>query len=363
MTGVLHNSDDLVGGRYMIEAYIGQGGMQEVYRARDNLLERVVALKSPKGPSAEKRFQRSAVVSAKVNHANVAKTLDYFEDGDRPYLIEELVEGCNLSEFRREHVPMLDPYAVARVLHHLAKGVQASHHADVIHRDLKPSNVMVLGGARFTDVKITDFGIAKLAETEIGDAVEGGTDALTASATALGALPYMSPEMIEEFKSAGKPSDIWALGAMSFELLTGSKPFGDGYKAVPKIQAAKVPDLPAKATARIQFSSLARSIYEIVCQCLSKDPSTRPDADALVQACGSLCYTSADRIFGEILSLEYGSYGFIRPEHGLSDVFFHAQSAYADTPITPGQRVWFSKYPGTPRDRAFPLVAAAKFIQ
>ena len=82
------------------------------------------------------------------------------------------------------------------VFHHLAKGLAASHHADVMHRDLKPNNVMIAGGEYFRGVKITDFGIAKMAEEEIGEAVEGGQESLSASRTALGAIPYMAPEII-----------------------------------------------------------------------------------------------------------------------------------------------------------------------
>jgi eukaryotic-like serine/threonine-protein kinase len=358
VSGVLHKSGDLVGGRYKVRSYIGQGGMQEVYRARDTLLERAVALKSPKGPSAEKRFKRSAVVSARVKHANVAKTLDYFEDGTRPYLIEELVVGCNLSEFRRQHVPALDPYSVARILHHLAKGVQASHHANVIHRDLKPSNVMVVGGATFNDVKITDFGIAKLAEEEIGAAVGGGGEALTASATALGALPYMAPEMIDDPKNVGKAADIWALGAITFELLTGDKPFGDGYKAVPRIQAASVPPLPHTIAKNTQFSALAGEIYALVLESMKLDTGDRLDADGLVERCGSLCYSNAQRHYGTITSLEHNAYGFISPDGSGGSVFYHMNSTYNLPSVKVGTRVWYSKYPGNPRPRAFPVVAA-----
>lgn len=179
MSGVLHATGDVIGGRYEVVDYIGQGGMQEVYRVHDKLLERDVALKSPKNPSAKKRFNRSATLSARVNHDNVAKTLDYVEDGDRFYLIEELIEGCDLGHFLKSHVAMLDPFAAGRVMHHLAKGLAASHHVNVVHRDLKPTNVMVVGGRDFMGFKITDFGIAKMAQEEIGEAVAGDEDGLT----------------------------------------------------------------------------------------------------------------------------------------------------------------------------------------
>lgn len=194
--GNIHDIDDTLGGRYKVKAHIGAGGMQEVYEAYDLLLCRSVALKVPKNKSAEKRFQRSAIVSAKVNHPNVAKTLDYLEEGKRAYLVEELVEGKDLSRVMREDMVIIDPMRTAYIFHRLAKGLAASHHAGVIHRDLKPSNVIAVGGSLLQEVKITDFGIAKMAEEEIADAVEGGDESLTASDTAIGALPYMAPEMI-----------------------------------------------------------------------------------------------------------------------------------------------------------------------
>lgn len=359
MKNVLHKKGDVIGGRYLIKGDIGQGGMQEVYRAKDELLGRYVALKVPKSSSAEKRFKRSAVLSAKVNHANVAKTLDYLEENKRFYLVEELIEGCDLSRLLADYVPRTDPYIAARALHHLAKGIAASHHVDVVHRDLKPSNVMVVGGPLFTSLKITDFGIAKMAEKEIGDAVESGNAGLTASQTALGALPYMAPEMIEDLKQADKPADIWALGAMTLEILTGNRPFGQGYKAVPAIMKAKIPELPKSLVSNPQYSPLANEIYKIVQDCMKKEPENRLTADEVVEACEALCYSVSPREFGTVSSINFGRHGFIKNDNpAKSDVFFHVDSIYGTNAISVGQKVWFSRYPGAPRDRAFPVVPA-----
>ncbi len=215
---------DIVGGRYEVKGYLNQGGMQEVYTAYDKLLLRDVALKVPKNESAIKRFKRSAVVSARINHSNVAKTLDYLETGDHSYLIEELIDGIDLSRVIKERLLYLDPHLAAWTFHRLAKGVAASHHAGVMHRDLKPSNVMVEGVEAMTGIKITDFGIAKMAEEELAEAIAGGDESLTASQTAIGALPYMAPEMIDDIKSVTTSVDIWSLGAMIYELLVGKKP-------------------------------------------------------------------------------------------------------------------------------------------
>jgi len=105
-----------------IVGYIGEGGMQEVYHAKDLLLGRSVALKAPKYPSAKKRFQRSAIMSARVNHPNIAKTLDYFDTRARPYLIEELIDGKDLGKILADVFPFVDPYLAAMVFHHLATG-------------------------------------------------------------------------------------------------------------------------------------------------------------------------------------------------------------------------------------------------
>ena len=231
MSDSLRPPGNLVGGRYEIMQRVGEGGMQTVYEAKDRLLLRTVALKVPKNTSAKKRFKRSAVVSARVNHANVAKTLDYVEEGERSFLIEEFIDGMDLSRVLKEKMLRLDPLMAARVFHRLAKGLAASHHAGVIHRDLKPSNIMAVGSERLEEIKITDFGIAKMAEEELAEAIEGGNESITASQTGIGALPYMAPEMIELMRDAGKPADIWSLGALTFELLVGEKPFGAGLRA------------------------------------------------------------------------------------------------------------------------------------
>jgi serine/threonine-protein kinase len=356
VTGVLHKIGDVVGGRYKVQKYIGQGGMQEVYLANDTLLDRPVALKSPKSPSAKKRFKRSAVLSAKVNHNNVAKTLDYLEDGDQFYLIEEYVRGCDLGAFLHDYVKTFDPFAAARALHHLAKGLAASHHVNVVHRDLKPSNVMIEGGRAFDEFKITDFGIAKMAAEEIDEAASGDVEGLTGSQTALGALPYMAPETIDDIRAVGKPADVWALGALTFELLTGRKPFGSGYKAVPLIQAAELPSLPTSTTAKVQFKQFSEALYTVIADCIRKNPSDRLTADKLVARCEELHYSNDRRHFGTIDSVR-GNYGFIK-RTGAEDTMFHRSSVYGNSGVGVGQRVWFASYPGSPRKRAFPVVLA-----
>lgn len=348
-----HLKGDLVGNRYVIEDFVGEGGMQFVYLANDLTLNRNVALKTPKNLSAQKRFKRSAVVSAKVNHPNVAKTLDYLEFEKKPYLIEELVVGGDLSKSILSYVDYVDPFLVARLFHYLSKGLAASHHAGVIHRDLKPTNIMIIGDFQLSGVKITDFGIAKMAEEELVEAAEGGADSISASATAVGALPYMSPEAIDSPREVGLKTDVWSLGAMMYELLTGTKPFGTGLKAVRRILTADYEEFPSFVTENPQFRYLSNKLIDLIQKCLNLDPNKRPTADELVLECGLLCYPVSKRYFGVLRIPNNSSWGFIKQDG--SDVFYHVDCIYGVKP-TAGDNVMFSKYDGGGADRALPVV-------
>lgn len=360
MTDKMHEPGDKIAGRYLIEEFIGEGGMQEVYRAHDELLSRKVALKAPKNLSATKRFHRSALMSARVNHANVAKTLDYVETNERAYLIEELILGLDLKFVMTTFLTRLDPYMVAWLLHHLSRGMAASHHADVFHRDIKPSNIMVVGGASFIEAKITDFGVAKMAEAEIDEAVESGEESIQASATAVGAIPYMAPEVFdtEPFGPPSKPADIWALGALAYELLTGVKPYGEGLKAIKKIGVAPPTPIKGLVSLNSQFEAHIAQLEQIIAKCLMKDPSTRLTADQLVNECEALCYSIAPREFGAVKRHDNPYWGFIAPQSPSKDVFFHVESVYGGGKVAVGEIFFFSRHDGAGADRAFPLVRA-----
>ena len=355
MTGPL-KTRDVVGDRYEILRYLGEGGMQYVYQAKDRLTDRLVALKTPKNKSATKRFKRSAIVAAKVNHPNVAKTLDYLKIDSQRYLVEELIDGSDLKAALLQETEFLDPYLVAKVLHHLAKGVAAAHHAGVIHRDLKPTNIMVIGGYSLQELKVTDFGIAKMAGEELKEAVEGGDASMSASQTAVGALPYMAPEAIDDPATVGPAADIWSVGAMTYQLLCGQYPFGQGLRAVPKIMAAVLPETPAFLLENPQFAPLANEILAITFSCLKRDPTERPTADQLVEKCSALCYTSSPRRQGVVSDFRHGAWGFIRtPE---DSVFYHRECVYGPLPVV-GDPVLFSSYDGGGADRALPVLKLA----
>lgn len=327
--------------------------MQFVYVAKDQLTERLVALKTPKNKSADTRFKRGAVLAAKVNHPNVAKTLDYLEICGDKYLVEELVVGEDLEAALLGRTKFIDPYLAAKVFHHLAKGVAAAHHVNVIHRDLKPTNIMVVGDYSLTELKITDFGIAKMVEEEIKNA-NVDEASMQASQTVVGALPYMSPEAIETPQMVGKPTDVWSTGAMMFRLLTGRYPFESGLKAVSLIVAAKTPVATAFVHENPQFAPLAKAILEIVFTCLRKNPADRPTADQLVVACSELCYTPSERRIGTVKKIfDHKAYGFIAT--ATEDFFFHKSCVYGPIPKV-GDHVMFAAYDGGGAWRALPVV-------
>lgn len=298
---------------------------------------------------------RSAQSAARVNHPNVAKTLDYFEDDGKKFLIEELISGSDLSVSLLAQVSAADPYITARIFHHIARGLAASHHAGVIHRDLKPTNIMVAGGLELHEIKITDFGIAKLAEQEFDEAIEGGDETMGNSKTVLGALPYMAPEGIEDKNQISMASDIWSLGAMMHEIITGEKPFGAGLKAIPKILLGSRAPYPDFLFENTQFRGISIEVIHVIDQCLQVNPVDRPTADQLVFACSSLCYPDARRLVGRI-RLKRFKWGFITEKASFEDVFYHLDSFYGPNP-SEGDLVWYSKYSSANgADRAHPII-------
>lgn len=352
-----HKTGDLIDGRYRITRFVGKGGMQYVYAAKDLVLDKVVAVKTPQNRSAEKRFKRSAVVAAKVNHPNVAKTLDYIEDDAGRYLVEEFIEGGDLDAELLSRVDFIDPYLAAKIFHHVAKGVAAAHHAGVVHRDLKPTNIMVSGGFGLSEIKVTDFGIAKMADEELIEAAEGGESSLAASQTAIGALPYMAPEAIESPREVGRPADIWSVGAMMYHLMTGETPYGAGLRAVSKIIEAEPPKFPPHLSQNPQMRPLADEIKGLILRCMVKEPADRLTADELVEECGRLCYPDVSRDVGVVREIKYSSWGFINKDG--QDVFFNVASVYGK-PVSPGEMVMFSSFLGGGADRAHPVVLLRK---
>lgn len=348
----------IVASRYEIASFIGEGGMQEVYRAIDLSLSRAIALKTPKNNSAQKRFQRSAAMSARVTHPNVAKTFDYLEDAQRQFLIEELIAGEDLGHKLATRYFNFDPHLAAHVFHHLAKGLAAVHREDVIHRDLKPSNIMLSSDCDLSVIKITDFGVAKMAAAEIEEGIKEGT---LASQTVVGAVPYMAPEVIRNRDDVAISADVWSIGAMLFHLLTGQRPYGEGLAAVDGILSGNPPAKPQiLATASSQFRQLSDELWELILRCLQTDASVRPTASQLVEACDSLCYSRAPRVIGTVQTYKpkAGRWGFIDSDAYDDSTFFHADSLWGWEGSSPevGQVLSFARFTGSPRTRAHPVL-------
>lgn len=227
------SADGLVGrtvGPYVIEGWVGSGGMGDVYRARDRTLNRLVALKVlPEVFATDRdrlaRFTREAQVLASLNHPNIA-AIHGFEQADGiEALALEFVDGPTLaSRIAHGPLPMDEAWPIAR---QLAEGLEAAHEQGVVHRDLKPSNVAVRADGT---VKILDFGLARVWQPPASTTAADTSSAVTQSADAppgpviVGTPAYMSPEQAKGLP-ADKRSDIWAFGAVLFEMLSGRRPF------------------------------------------------------------------------------------------------------------------------------------------
>lgn len=350
----------LLGGRYEIIGKLGSGGMQDVHRAQDHLRGVDVALKTPQPGQRLKKFEDSARISALINHHNVAKTLDYFEEEGVPYLAEELVEGGTLHDDCISVAGFVDPHTGARLFRMLAKGVAASHHAGVVHRDLKPSNILVSGGYNLTEVKVTDFGIATLTEELFEQEAMRGDITKTTSGTVKGALPYMAPEMIFRKKGdyVGTEADIWSLGAMMFHAITGVLPFEDGMDAVVNVKTENRAPWPSFMTSDLQFKDLATSLQRLVEDCLQTDKAKRPTADQLVQSCNELVYFNGQWNTGIVNNMPARTIGFITGSDGKK-AFFHVDSCYGPKRPKVGSHVFYALSDGNPHPRAFPMLVGA----
>lgn len=362
---------EVIAGRYRVNAFHLEGGMQEVYRCSDLALDRIVALKTPRDGIVDKRFSRGAQMGARVVHPNVAATLDYVEEDSNRCLVEEFIEGKDLGRRLASDFVFLDPSLSAWVVHNIAKGLQAAHSVGICHRDLKPSNIMTSADGHMDIIKLTDFGIAKLAEMELEveiEKFEQDENTLTSSSTLLGAVPYLAPECWSDWPSAGQPADIWALGAIACHLLLGKPPFGGGKGAIMKMAQAQIAgkvelNAPEWFGKHQETALLEQELWALVQGCLQIDPAFRPKADEVVQRCEALCYSAAPRKTGviETYPLTYASgrtanAGFIAMDGGDS-AFFHL-SDFFGAGVKPqfGQRVNFGIAAGMPKDRCSPVL-------
>jgi WD40 repeat protein/tRNA A-37 threonylcarbamoyl transferase component Bud32 len=248
---------------YEIEEELGRGGMGVVYKARALRLNRIVALKmilagAHAGPKATLRFLNEAEVVARLRHPNIVQIFGVGDHDGRPYVELEYVAGGNLAR-KLDGTPRAAASAAALV-EVLARAVQAAHSQGIIHRDLKPANVLLTPEG---EPKIADFGLAKASDSDIG---------LTGSDAVLGTPSYMAPEQAEEGgRSVGPAADVYALGAIFYELLTGRPPFKAASVFATLEQVRTAEPLPPS---RLE-PGLARDAETICLKCLRKDPSHR----------------------------------------------------------------------------------------
>ncbi len=250
----------LLGGRYEVLGFLGSGGMGSVYRVRDTLLDEVVALKMVRGALSEpgelERFRSEVKLARRVTHRNVARAFDVGEHGSERFLTMELVEGESLAHQLEQSGPLPAERAIA-IARELAEGLRAAHAAGVVHRDLKPGNVLLERGGR---VVITDFGIAR------------ALDAAEPTGGFVGTPAYMAPEQVLGRGDVGPAADVYALGAVLYELLTG-EPAWEGESALATATAklhAPPPD------PRVRAPRTPAALSALVLRCMATRPELRP---------------------------------------------------------------------------------------
>ncbi|MEZ5284310.1 MAG: serine/threonine-protein kinase [Vicinamibacterales bacterium] len=262
-----------VDGKYRVDALLGRGGMGAVYRARDLRLDRDVAVKVVRGElvqstDSQERFRREAQLAARLQHPSIVTVFDYgsLPDGSA-YLVMELVLGTGLRSRLTEGPLPLE--SGVRLLTRLADAVAAAHRAQVLHRDLKPENVVLTGVDERP--KVLDFGVAKLMAPGAAD----GT--LTVSGTVVGTPAYMAPEQLRG-EGVDARADVYSLGVMGFELLTGRLPFGGG-------SFVDVAIRQADTTRALDTAGLPAGVAAVLQRALAYAPASRPDtAEAMAAA-------------------------------------------------------------------------------
>ena len=257
-------------GRYRLDEVIGRGGMSTVYRGTDLALDRVVAVKVALDPLVEQspiyleRFRREANAAAAIDHPGVVTVYDAGADGPTRFIVMEFVHGRSLADILRERSP-LEPAEAADIAAQAADALSAAHARGIVHRDIKPGNIMVTPDG---SVKVLDFGIAR--------AVDSGT--LTQTATVLGTSAYMSPE-----QALGQPadarSDIYSLGCVLYEMLTGEPPFRAEVAAAVMHQHVRVQPKPASE----RNPAVPPALNALVMEMLAKAPGDRPQTAAEVR--------------------------------------------------------------------------------
>lgn len=255
-------SGQLIAGRYLVRAFLASGGMASVYRAQDQVLEREVALKVihphlANDKSFIEKFRREAKMAASLSHPNLVNVFDQGTDKEVTFLVMEFVPGINLRD-ALDDFGALTPNRVLEILEPLTAGLAAAHSAGILHRDLKPENVFLADNGT---VKLGDFGLAR----EISSHTQTGS--------VVGTAAYLSPELVLRGQADAR-SDIYSLGVMTFEMLTGKQPYA-GDQAVQIAYQHANSNIPAPSSLNPQVPEL---LDEIVLWATARNSNDRPSS-------------------------------------------------------------------------------------
>jgi TolB-like protein/tetratricopeptide (TPR) repeat protein len=305
------SKDDVIAGKYKVLEEIGRGGMGVVYRAEDIKLKRQVALKFlpshlMNSPELKDRFLIEAQAAAALNHPHICVIHEVGESEGHPYIAMEHVEGETLRDkIRKKSLTAEDALAVAS---QVAAGLGEAHRKGIVHRDVKSANIMVTAMGQ---AKVMDFGLAKL---------QSGSS-LTKSQTTLGTIAYMSPEQARGDEVDGR-TDLWSLGVVLFEMLTGELPFkGDHDQTIIHAILSREPKPPSRIK-----PGIPSGLDEIVLQALAKKPSVRypamedlaKDLEAVAEGFKPLKAKPVGRIFGIRKVYAYAGLGLLAVLFGLN---------------------------------------------
>ncbi len=257
-------------GKYRLGEMIGKGGMGEVFRARNVLIDRDVAIKILRAEHATNadtvvRFLREARTANIVRHPHVLDVLDVgIDEHNVPFMVQELLEGEDLHHFLERSGGKLSVDAALALLLPVIDALAVAHARGVAHRDLKPENIFLHHVDECVVPKILDFGISRVVtHTE--------EERITSDAFTIGTLPYMPPEQIDNLRSADARADVWAIGVILYETLTGTSPFRGSTRGALLVQVYSVDPIPIETALPGIHPDLAR----VVSRCLRRDPNER----------------------------------------------------------------------------------------